>query len=430
VTVACPAMLIAAPASGHGKTTVTAALAAWHRKRGRRVRTFKIGPDFLDPMILEHASGHPCYQLDLWMGGEAHCRALLHHAAKEADLVLIEGAMGLYDGRPSAADVAALFNIPVLAVLDARGMAQTFAALALGLARLRSDVKFLGTFANRVGSARHRAMLAEYLPQDLPLCGWMPREADIALPERHLGLLQAGDIAGLPARLERAAHAVQFDIELPPAVEFAAPVPAPAPADGLLLAGVRIGIARDAAFSFIYQANLDTLSALGAQLEFFSPLADAALPEVDALYLPGGYPELHLARLAQNQPMMAAIQAHHAAGKPMLAECGGMLYLLERLTGVDGETAALAGVLPGTATMQKRFVNLGLQSVHLPEGELRGHTFHYSHMETALAPFAQAVAQSETGRGDPAYRTGRLHASYMHHYFPSNPQAIARLFQP
>lgn len=421
-------MMIAAPSSGQGKTTVTAALAAFHRRQGRRVHVFKIGPDFLDPMILEHASGNPVYQLDLWMGGEAHCRELLHHGAQQADLILVEGAMGLFDGHPSAADFAATFKLPVLAVLDARGMAQTFAALALGLSGLRGDVKFMGVFANRVGSERHRAMLEEYLPANLPLCGWMPREADIALPERHLGLQQAAEITDLAARMERAADALQLrDGGLPPAIEFGAPQP---PALPRLLEGVRIAVARDAAFAFLYQANLDTLRALGAQLEFFSPLADAALPPADALYLPGGYPELHLAQLAANRTMMQSIHAHHDLGKPILAECGGMLYLLDSLTGVSGETAAMAGLLPGKAAMQKRFANLGMQSVRLPEGELRGHTFHYSLMETALAPFAQSVAQAPAGRGEPAYRAGRLHATYLHHYFPSCPQAVAHLFKP
>ena len=426
--VSCPALLIAASASGQGKTTVTAALAAYHRKRGRRVQVFKTGPDFLDPMILEQASGQPVYQLDLWMGGEEHCRAQLYQAAQNADLIMVEGAMGLFDGKPSCADVAATFNIPVLAVLDASGMAQTFAALGLGLASLRSDVRVTGLFANRVGSERHRELLGEYLSMDLPLYGWMPRDADIAFPERHLGLLQASEIADLAARIDRAADALQLtQDDLPPAVEFAAPQSSVLPT---LLQGVNIAVARDAAFAFLYRANLDVLRALGAQLHFFSPLNDAAMPQADALYLPGGYPELHLAQLEANQTMQQSIRAHHAHGKPILAECGGMLYLLANLTDKEGASAALVGLLAGRATMQKRFANLGMQSVTLPEGELRGHTFHYSRTETDLSPIASSVAQAATGRGEPAYRVGRLHASYMHHYFPSNPQAAAALFMP
>lgn len=221
MTQSCPALLLAAASSGQGKTTITAALAAYHRKLGRRVQVFKCGPDFLDPMILQQASGHPVYQLDLWMGGAEHCRAQLYQAAQQADLILVEGAMGLFDGQPSSADVAATFNLPVLVLQDASGMAQSFAAIALGMSQLRTDVKVMGMFANRVGSARHRDMLSEYLPSDLPLYGSLPRAAEIALPERHLGLLQASEIADLSARIERAANALQLSSpELPKAVEF------------------------------------------------------------------------------------------------------------------------------------------------------------------------------------------------------------------
>lgn len=428
MSLSCPALLVAGPASGQGKTTVTAALAAFHRKRGRRVRVFKTGPDFLDPMILEQASGQPVYQLDMWMGGVEHCRAQLYMAAQQADLILIEGAMGLFDGTPSSADIAATFNIPVLAVLDASGMAQTFAALGLGLARLRDDVRVTGLLANRVGSERHRAMLGEFLPPDLPLYGWLPRDAGFALPERHLGLLQATEIEDLTTRIDQAADALQLaSDELPPAVVFHEQQASTLPP---LLQGIKIAVARDNAFAFLYRANLDTLRELGAQLEFFSPLADEPMPEADALYLPGGYPELHLAQLAANQTTQNSIRAHHALGKPILAECGGMLYLLDSLTDKEGESAAMTGLLPGHAAMQKRFTNLGMHSVNLPEGLLRGHTFHYSRMETALAPIASSVAQSATGRGEPAYRVGRLHATYLHHYFPSNPHAAAQLFIP
>ncbi len=428
MSVSCPAILVAAPASGHGKTTVTAALAAHHRKQGRRVRVFKIGPDFLDPMILECASGQPVYQLDLWMGGEAHCRSLLHQAARQADLILVEGAMGLFDGHPSAADVAATFGIPVLAVLDARGMAQTFAAVAVGMAGLRGDVRLAGIFANRVGSERHRAMLTEFLPAHLPLYGWMARDADAALPERHLGLQQAGEIADLGARIDRASGALQFVLgDLPPAVTFSAPT---VPPHARRLEGVRIAVARDAAFSFLYQANLDLLRDVGAELTFFSPLADPALPKTDALYLPGGYPELHLGSLAGNHAMKLSIRQHHAQGKPILAECGGMLYLLDSLTDSAGNRGEMVGLLPGKASMQQRLANLGMYSIALPEGTLRGHAFHYSRIETALAPFAQGVPQAEGKGTEPVYRVGRLHASYLHHYFPSDPGAAVQFFQP
>ncbi|HJW81125.1 MAG TPA: cobyrinate a,c-diamide synthase [Acidiferrobacterales bacterium] len=424
-----PALFIGAPASGAGKTTVTAALARWHRIRGRRVRVFKTGPDFLDPMILERASGNPVYQLDLWMGGASHCRQLLHAAAGAADLILIEGVMGLFDGNPSSADLAREFGIPILAVIDASAMAQTFGAVAHGLSSYRRDLTFAGVLANRVGSAAHAGMLAEGMPAGLRFLGGLARDAGLALAARHLGLVQAEEIADIESRLERAAAALARTAiaELPQAVAFA---PEAAALPPRLLGGCRIAVARDPAFSFIYRANLDLLRAMGAELVFFSPLTDAALPEADSLYLPGGYPELHLERLSANAGMQAAIRAHHAQGKPVVAECGGMLYLLESLTDAHGRRAPMAGVLPGHAVMQTRLANLGMQEMRLPEGRLRGHSFHHTHMETGLVPFTQASDARAQGRGEAVYRAGRLHASYVHAYFPSGPEAAARLFRP
>ena len=422
----CPALFISAPASGQGKTTVTAALACRQRQLGRRVRVFKTGPDFLDPMILERASGNPVYQLDLWMGGEDHCRRLIYEAAGEADLILIEGVMGLFDGQPSSADLAARFGIPVLAVIDASAMAQTFGAVAFGLAHYRDDVPLAGVFANRVGSERHAAMLTPSLPPGLRIMGWLARDADIALPDRHLGLVPATEVADLDARLARAATSLQWTDDTPPApVVFAPGTKTTLPR---LLEGVRLAVAQDAAFSFLYRANLDTLRALGAELCFFSPLTDAVLPEADGLYLPGGYPELHLSTLQNNRAMREAIRAHHARGKSTLAECGGMLYLLESLTDANGRRADMLGLLPGHAVMQKRLAALALQQVTLPEGEWRGHTFHHSRLETPLSPIARGTCPNGGKTAEAVFRAGRLTASYVHAYFPSNPEAAAKLF--
>ena len=424
----CPALLVSAPASGQGKTTVTAALARFHRNQGRRVRVFKTGPDFLDPMILERASGNPVYQLDLWMVGEAACKQLLYDATGEADLILIEGVMGLFDGEPSSADLARAFGVPVLAVVDAGAMAQTFGALAHGLASYRPDVPFAGVLANHVASPNHGRMLAQSMPPGLRYFGGLSRNPAMQLPDRHLGLVQAQEIVDLEERLQAGAKAIAETnlTALPDPVGFES-VDLPAPP--ALLAGVRIGVARDTAFAFLYRQNLDLLRTMGAELRFFSPLADTALPKVDSLYLPGGYPELHLERLQTNHAMKQALQAHVAAGKPILAECGGMLYLLESLTDKDGNRATMAGLLPGHAVMQKRLTALGLQEVTLPEGRLRGHTFHHSRLETPLVPLARAHDPRGTA-GESVYRTNRLSASYVHLYFGSNPEAAARLLQP
>lgn len=428
----CPALLVAAPASGQGKTSVTAAIARFHSRRGRRVRVFKTGPDFIDPMFLAHACGAPVYQLDLWMGGERHCRELLHAAAGKADLILVEGVMGLYDGQPSSADLAQAFALPVLAVIDASAMAQTFGALVHGLAHYRNGMQLAGVVANRVGGAAHARMLEASLPPDIALWAALPRDAQLALPERHLGLVQALELEDLDTRLERwtNAWAERGRRNLPPAVDF---VPADASRQLLHdapLRGVRIAIARDAAFSFIYPANLDALLALGAELVFFSPLYDPGLPPAEALWLPGGYPELHLRVLSNNASMMASIRAHHAAHKPILAECGGMLFLLESLADTQGHRASMVGLMPGAAAMQPRLAALGLQAISLPEGELRGHTFHHSHMETPLTPIAHGRCPNGGATAEALHRVGSLTASYIHHYFPSNPLAIAQLFSP
>ena len=425
----CPALLVSAPASGQGKTSVTAALARWHTRQGRRVRVFKTGPDFLDPMVLERASGAPVYQLDLWMNGEDDVRARLHAAAGEVDLILIEGVMGLFDGTPSSADLAQRLGVPVLAVIDGSAMAQTFGALATGLARYREGLPVFGVAANRIGSAHHAKLLRESLPADLQWLGALPRDAALALPERHLGLVSAGELGDIDARLDALADAwaQHASTTLPAPVTFA---PASSQAAHESLRGVRIAAARDAAFCFLYPANLDVLRGAGAEVVFFSPLAGDALPDCDAIWLPGGYPELHLDALSRRDDLAAALRAHRDAGKPLLAECGGMLYALDTLAGRDGIAWSMAGLLGGSAVLQTRLAALGLQEVDLPEGNLRGHTFHYARAEIGAAALATARNPNGGPSAEAVYRDRRFTASFVHFYFPSNPDAAVRLFRP
>ena len=438
--VRCPALLISAPASGQGKTSVTAALARFHARRGKKVRVFKTGPDFLDPMILARASSEPVRQLDLFMGGDRFCREMLYDAAANADLILVEGAMGLFDGAPSSADLALAFGLPVWVVIDASAMAQTFGALALGLAGFRPDLRMTGVVANRVASASHGRMVGQSLPPQLPLAAAIESDETLRLPQRHLGLVQAQELPSLDLHLERLADAWERGAgshELPASVAFAAPAADDrSPIASRPLQGVRIAIADDAAFSFIYAENLETLRRLGAELVKFSPLADAALPACDALWLPGGYPEVHAARLEANRPMAEAIRAHHARAKPLLAECGGLLYLLDGLT-LPAQSPAgeqrrydFSGVLPGEGQMKRQLTAIGLQSVALPEGEMRGHSFHHSALETPMAAIGRGRCPNGGRTSEAVYRSGSTTASYVHLYFPSNPDAIARLFSP
>jgi cobyrinic acid a,c-diamide synthase len=421
------ALLVSAVASGQGKTSVTAALARKLTRMGKRVRVFKCGPDFIDPMLLERASGATVKSLDLWMVGPELCRQQLAQAAAEADVILIEGVMGLYDGAPSSADLARAFGVPVMAVIDASAMAQTAGALVHGL-RDYGPVDMAGVIANRVASAGHANMIAASL-RDIPLFATLPRQTE-SLPERHLGLVLPGEVGNIDALLDQLADQLAFDQaawDRLPATRFEIP-PAPA-ACPALLAGKTIAVARDAAFMFMCPSNLDTLRQLGATLQFFSPLADQAVPtEADAVWLPGGYPELHAEALSRNATWRASIRARHADGTPVYAECGGMMALADTLTDANGACWPMAGLLPGAVSMQTRLAGLGSQGLDTAAGQLRGHTFHYSTLATATIPAAHTVKHPSGLQGEALYRAGSLTASYFHAYFASNPAASAALF--
>ena len=427
----CAALMLAAPASGQGKTTICAALARLFRRRGLRVALFKAGPDYLDPQVLGLAAGGAALQLDPWMAGEPYCRRMLHEAARESDLILVEGAMGIYDGQPSSADLAQLFGLPLALVVDVRGMAQTAAAMALGLAGYRQGLRVCGLIANRCGSARHRQLIEESLRGEMRLLASLPRERAFQLPERHLGLVQADEVPEqLNAAIDAAADALadsriaQLDLdELRcdfPAVAGAAPPP--------LLDGVRMAVARDLAFGFIYDANLRLLGDMGARVRFFSPLADEAVPDCDALWLPGGYPELHARRLARAARTAVSIRALHAAGRPILAECGGMLYCLERLCDRERREHRMLGLMPGRAALSGRSGCQGMQTAILPGGEVRAHAHHRARSEGMPPPVAHARRQRSDARGEALYRRGSLTATFLHLFFASNPAAIAGLF--
>lgn len=424
-TVSCPALMIAAPASGQGKTMITAALARLHHRQGRRVKVFKCGPDFLDPQIHAIASGAPCENLDFRMGGEVDVAWRLARAARDNDVILIEGVMGLFDGEPSAADLARRFNLPILVVIDGSAMARSFGAIALGMKTYEPDTRVVGALANCVGSAYHAQLLEQSLPEGIAWFGAVPRSAESALPERHLGLLPAAEITDLAQRIDQLADRIAETAAaaLPPVATFP---DTPMPEVPALLAGKTIAVACDAAFCFAYPANIECLKAMGASLRFFSPLHDATLPDCDAVWLPGGYPELHPDALANNRSMIASLQSHIQAGKPVLAECGGMIALAETLVDIDGTQHPLMGILPGTVQMQKKLAALGMQSLTLSGGRLGGHTFHYSTFDCPLEPIAH-TQDTHQKQSEAVYGINRLTATYFHAYFPSAPRVVADL---
>lgn len=431
----CPTLLISAPASNQGKTMVTAALARFHSNNGLRVKVFKVGPDYLDPMILERASRQKVDHLDLWMVGVDGCRTQLFNAAANFDLILIEGVMGLFDGNPCTADVAELSNIPVAVVIDASGMAETIAAVASGMAHFRPGLNYYGAIANRVASDKHATIIEKSTTN---LLGSIRRSDSFVLPSRHLGLVQAAEVDNLEFKLDSAAAEMTGTrlVEMPPLTTFSnCQLPSVDSFDSSqsmplaepLLKGKKIAIAKDNAFSFLYQANLDLMEAMGATLSFFSPLEDQTFEPSDCVYLPGGYPELFLDLLSGNKKTIGALTNHVSSGGKIYAECGGMLFLLNSLIDVTGNEYKMAGLIPAEAKMNKRLSALGHQYLSTDSGELRGHTFHYSELTTALPAFTHARAKYGGKQGEAMFRHGNINASYVHFYFPSNPKIAASL---
>jgi cobyrinic acid a,c-diamide synthase len=438
----CPALFLTAPASNQGKTTITAALARYFTNQGKVVRVFKTGPDYLDPQILAQASKQPVEQLDIWMAGDDYCQDKLFQAAQVADLILVEGAMGMFDGDPSSADLAARFGIPMAIVMDVKGMAQTAAALATGLANFRDDVQVAGLIANRCGSERHAELIRDALPENLPLLATLKRDEAITLPERHLGLVQADEVKDeLEIRFEAAVEWLKETqdkglLALPKAVAFYSinkkvSVNNQTDAEQTIeqrLAGKTIAVAKDAAFSFIYDANLIALQSMGAKIVFFSPLKDQILPEADALWLPGGYPELHAKALSDNTAMRQAIHAFYQTGKGILAECGGMLYSLNDLTDLNDDCYPMLGILEGQGAMRGKRGCQGMQTAVIPQGDIRGHAHHRSRSANTPEPVGYGRRQRHPAPGEAIYQQKGLTASYLHLFFPSNLDATAKLF--
>ncbi len=446
------ALCVAGTHSGVGKTTLTLGLLAALRRRGLCVQPFKCGPDYIDPGHHTLAAGRPSRNLDTWiMGADAVQRAYAR-ACMKADAAVVEGVMGLFDGASSSDDegstahVCRLLAVPVILVVQAKAMARSIAALVHGFAAFAPEVRVAGVIANQVGSEGHASILRESLDAAglPPLLGAVPACADWTLAERHLGLVTAAEGGDRAEWFARLADGIEQHVDIdrllaccaanaaPDATFAKEPEVEPAPHAPSL----RLGVARDEAFQFYYEDNLDMLRARGVELVPFSPLQDRALPAgLAGLYLGGGYPELHAAQLADNRGMRASILDFAESGKPVYAECGGFMYLCASLADVDGREWEMCGVFPVRTRMETRLRRLGyVEAETLADGlfgergtRIRGHEFHWSHVESGSADaavFRAHPARSDEAGAETGLRRGRVWASYLHLHFASNPSAL------
>lgn len=438
--------LIAGTSSGTGKTTVTLAIAAALRRRGLVVQLFKGGPDFLDTSHHSRIAGRKARNVDTWMLSRTTNVEIFARASRGADVAIVEGMMGLFDGKSgageegSSAEIAKLLRLPVVLVVDAGKSARSVAAMVLGFEMFDAELPLAGVILNRVANERHFEMLEMAIAArcHAPVLGWLPREPAISIPERHLGLRTAQESREEDLEQERDALAsvaergLQMDrlLALRCGLERAPEVAAKTAEMRL-----RVGVACDAAFSFYYEDNLDLLREHGAEIVFFSPLADRELPQdLDALYLGGGYPELHAEALSANASMLRSVREFAASQRPVYAECGGMMYLATSLTTVEQKTYAMAGVLTSHVEMTPKLRHFGYVEVEVmedcllgPKGTaMRGHSFHYSQMTGAEElPACYRVCYSLSGRTERegfAVAGAKVLASYVHLHFRSNPK--------
>jgi cobyrinic acid a,c-diamide synthase len=443
-------LVIAGVASGTGKTTVAAALCAALRRRGLSVQPFKAGPDYIDPTYHTQAAGRACRNLDSFLLEREMLRSLFARAAARADIALVEGVMGLYDGRDgtsetgSTAEVAKAIDAPVIVVLDVSAQSRTAAAVALGCVRYDGALRIRGFILDRVGSETHARWATEAVEEatHLPVLGAIPNDPALALPERHLGLVPTSERALAPAYVDLLVEVAERHIALDRLQGIAAdagPLPAAAPLEALIPARpgppTRIAIARDAAFGFYYEDSLEILEAAGAELVAFSPLMDAALPpDTGGLYFGGGFPELFARDLSANAGMRAAVRDAARRGAAVLAECGGLMYLANALADQGGRSHEMVGLIPVATAMRRDRPVLGYRTLTaraasplLAAGEtVRAHEFHYSEL-VGEVPVERAAFDVAERPGSPhGYAAERILASYMHVHFGSKPAMASR----
>jgi cobyrinic acid a,c-diamide synthase len=451
-----PRIVVAGTGSGVGKTTVVVALVRALAAEGLEVAVFKCGPDYLDPTYHARAAGRPCHNLDGWMMGRDAVLATFHRASQDADIAVIEGVMGLFDGASptgeegSTTEIAKWLAAPVVLVIDASGMARSVAAMAQGFARFDPGLDVAGIICNRVGSRGHLELLGRACAAP-PLLGGFPKRPDLAFPERHLGLFTADERAVPESKLEAWGKEASEWLGTSAILRLARGAPEPlawpsiAPSAGALTLAAddgpkkercRIGLAWDEAFHFYYEDNLARLEALGATLVRFSPVHDARLPEIDGLYLGGGYPEVHAAALAENASMRSAVESFARAGGPIYAECGGLMYLSRAIVAADGTRRPMVGLIPADTIMKGRLAALGYVEVETQEATVlgpaglrfRGHQFRYSELGAFAGPVLQPYTARKRRGGETSregFAEGKLLASYVHAHFASNPRVAA-----
>ena len=429
-------LIVAAPRSGAGKTTVALGLMRAFRRRGLAVQPFKCGPDYIDPAFHAVATGRPSYNLDTWAMAQGTLSGLVERHAAAADVTIAEGVMGLFDGvahpgqtaRGATADLAALFGWPVLLVLDVSGQTETAAAVAAGCAHYRDDVDVAGVVLNRVSSARHLALIAPAFERiGLKLFGAIGNDDALTLPERHLGLVQAGETADLERRLETFADALEKAVDLEAiraAARSASLRPATGAAAGLRPPGQRVAVAQDEAFSFMYPHLLDRWRAAGVEILPFSPLADQA-PDAgaDAVWLPGGYPELHAGVLASARRFHGGLRGLAGKSVPIHGECGGYMVLGRGMEDARGVHHSMAGLLRLETSFARRSLHLGYRRARLlgdcPLGsagtEIMGHEFHYASTLTAGdEPLVECRDAAGTSMAEGGARRGSVSGTFFH----------------
>lgn len=440
-------LIIAGTHSGCGKTTITLGVLAALTRKGYKVQPFKAGPDFIDTGLHRLATGRPSRNLDIWMCGADYVIDCFMKHSRDADIAVVEGVMGLYDGDFSTAHLSTILSLPVVLVVDAYGMAESAGAVVKGFSQYPGS-RIQGLIFNRVASERHYRRLKKNI-KDIPILGYLPRDLDFEIPHRHLGLVVAEENPITPEGLNKLADTVIEHIDIDsliqdPAYRIQDPI-SPAPDVESLgpVHPVRIGVASDRAFCFYYQDNLDLLRKQGAEIVHFSPLADQEIPEgLDALYIGGGYPELYAKELSRNSLMIKALSRWAEEGKPIYAECGGFMYLTEGIHDLEKNFHPMVGVFPLVVRMTKSRARLGYREITLRErailGEagavMRGHEFHYSEVDfraqtVVLNPSIIYSVKDSSGNQlqDEGYRIKNVLGSYVHIHFGSN-RTIAKNF--